>query len=335
MGTTTRPLTRRLTSESMTRRSRDLSSSELAMITSIPRSRVTSSTARATVAKNGFETSSMTRPIVSRLIPRFRLEAISLRWNPSCRAAASTRSAVSGRTPASPLTTRETVLKLTPATRATSRTVGRPVVCRDAWERRGDRSAAVSAPTAAVSFDPRSAFRASSGGSCRPLPAERQGALGHGLESARCAVRPERRTRHRGAPKCDASDRQPLTTVSSGPHHATHRQRCHRSAGRGRSGTTRTAMARSVGTLAGSQPGQQMIAPGAASLVHRDGGSDVQDSQSRGDRRARCRAPRDGRDRERRGPERRAHGRARRRLHARHHRARSRSCSSSRRPSAT
>jgi D-xylose transport system substrate-binding protein len=51
------------------------------------------------------------------------------------------------------------------------------------------------------------------------------------------------------------------------------------------SGTTRTMVARSVGTLAGSQPGQQMIAPGAASLVHRDGGSDVQDSQSRGDRR--------------------------------------------------
>jgi len=50
-----------------------------------------------------------------------------LRWYPSCLIARSTLAAVSGCTPGSWLTTRETVIRLTPATRATSRMVGRLV----------------------------------------------------------------------------------------------------------------------------------------------------------------------------------------------------------------
>ena len=52
--------------------------------------------------------------------------------------ARSTRAAVSGRTPDSPLTTRETVMRLTPAALATSRmvgrgfTIGRPLACASA-----------------------------------------------------------------------------------------------------------------------------------------------------------------------------------------------------------
>src|SRR3954468_12374402 len=52
---------------------------------------------------------------------------MSLRRKPSAAMAALTFSVVSGRTPSSPLTTRDTVLRLTPARRATSRMVGRMV----------------------------------------------------------------------------------------------------------------------------------------------------------------------------------------------------------------
>src|SRR5690606_41274096 len=74
--------------------------------------------------KNGLPTSPMTRPSVDDDCPGRRLRARSLRRNPSCSMAAVTRSVVSGRTPGSLLTTRDTVFNLTPATRATSRIVG-------------------------------------------------------------------------------------------------------------------------------------------------------------------------------------------------------------------
>ena len=51
--------------------------SMLAVMTISRRSRTTSSTARAMVEKNGFATSAMTSPMVSRLTPRLRLDAIS------------------------------------------------------------------------------------------------------------------------------------------------------------------------------------------------------------------------------------------------------------------
>ena len=54
--------------------------------------------------------------------------AASLRWKPSRRIARSTLAAVSGITLASPFTTRDTVIGLTPAARATSRMVGRTVI---------------------------------------------------------------------------------------------------------------------------------------------------------------------------------------------------------------
>src|SRR5882724_11247126 len=57
--------------------------------------------------------------------PRRRLRAPRLRRNPSWSMAASTRVAVPGCTPASPLTTLETVFRLTPASRATSFIVAR------------------------------------------------------------------------------------------------------------------------------------------------------------------------------------------------------------------
>src|SRR5215211_6129926 len=56
--------------------------------------------------------------------PRRRLLATSFRVKPRRSMATSTRAAVSSRTPPSPLTTRDTVLTLTPAVRATSRMVG-------------------------------------------------------------------------------------------------------------------------------------------------------------------------------------------------------------------
>jgi hypothetical protein len=60
-----------------------------------------------------------------RVGPPWRSErATSLRANPSRAIAASTRAAVSARTPASRFTTRETVFRLTPAVLATSRIVG-------------------------------------------------------------------------------------------------------------------------------------------------------------------------------------------------------------------
>src|SRR4030081_1356391 len=57
--------------------------------------------------------------------PRRRLRAPRLRRKPSWSIAASTRVAVPGCTPASPLTTRETVFRLPPASRATSFIVAR------------------------------------------------------------------------------------------------------------------------------------------------------------------------------------------------------------------
>src|SRR5437588_5657879 len=58
-------------------------------------------------------------------LPRRRLSAPTLRRKPSRSIAASTRSVVSACTPGSSLTTRETVLMLTPASRATSLIVAR------------------------------------------------------------------------------------------------------------------------------------------------------------------------------------------------------------------
>src|SRR3954468_21947259 len=57
--------------------------------------------------------------------PRRRLRAPRFRRNPSCSIAAITRSAVSGCTAGSSFTTRDTVLMLTPASRATSLIVAR------------------------------------------------------------------------------------------------------------------------------------------------------------------------------------------------------------------
>src|SRR3954453_5962170 len=62
--------------------------------------------------------------------PRRRLRAPRLRRKPSCSMAAMTRSAVSGCTAGSSLTTRETVLMLTPASLATSLIVARLLAVR-------------------------------------------------------------------------------------------------------------------------------------------------------------------------------------------------------------
>src|SRR6187399_3067960 len=62
--------------------------------------------------------------------PRRRLRAPRLRRKPSCSIAASTRPAVSGWTAGSSFTTLETVLMLTPASRATSFIVARRLAGR-------------------------------------------------------------------------------------------------------------------------------------------------------------------------------------------------------------
>src|SRR3954462_14973385 len=67
----------------------------------------------------------MTSPSVPEDPPWRSDRARSLRSKPSAAIASATRAAVAGATAASPLITRETVLRLTPADRATSRIVGR------------------------------------------------------------------------------------------------------------------------------------------------------------------------------------------------------------------
>src|SRR5215218_1168669 len=66
----------------------------------------------------------MIRPIVEDERPCRSERARSLRWKPSAAIASPTRAAVSAATPDSPLMTRETVFRLTPARCATSRIVG-------------------------------------------------------------------------------------------------------------------------------------------------------------------------------------------------------------------
>src|SRR3954462_12415215 len=66
----------------------------------------------------------MTSPSVPEERPWGSEAARSLRWNPLAAIARGTRAAGGAATPASPLITRETVLRLTPATCATSRIVG-------------------------------------------------------------------------------------------------------------------------------------------------------------------------------------------------------------------
>src|SRR3954447_18355776 len=66
----------------------------------------------------------MIRPIVALERPCRKDRARSLRWKPSAAIASPTRPAVSAATPASPLITRDTVFRLTPARCATSRIVG-------------------------------------------------------------------------------------------------------------------------------------------------------------------------------------------------------------------
>ena len=66
------------------------------------------------------------RPIVRVSLPDLRLAAMSLRRKPSFWIDWATLSAIAGSTEATWLTTRETVLRLTPASAATSTIVGRP-----------------------------------------------------------------------------------------------------------------------------------------------------------------------------------------------------------------
>src|SRR3954464_13666251 len=66
----------------------------------------------------------MIRPIVALERPWRSERARPFRWTPRARMASPTRAAVPVATPASPLITRETVFRLTPARCATSRIVG-------------------------------------------------------------------------------------------------------------------------------------------------------------------------------------------------------------------
>ena len=126
-GTISSPSTRCSQKRRTRCRSRSPSSSELAVIASIPRPRATSSTPPAIAEQNGFDISSKTSPKRPERRPCRRARTRSLRRKPSRAIASCTTSAVSRRTPGSSLTTRETVFTLTPASAATSLIVGRDV----------------------------------------------------------------------------------------------------------------------------------------------------------------------------------------------------------------
>ena len=127
------PSTPRAMNASASSRSRSASSSELPTSVSTPRSRAASSTPRCTEPKNGLLTSSKITPMRRRLAigaaQGAGREVVAVAEHVD---GARTRSARSSRTPAPPLTTRDTVLRLTPATAATSRMVGRGARCRSA-----------------------------------------------------------------------------------------------------------------------------------------------------------------------------------------------------------
>lgn len=124
-GTTIRMLTRRARNLSVRARSRSGSSAEEPMSRVSPRSRTVSSMARATAPKKGLARSGMTRPMVVSGPPTRMLRAIRFGWKPSLATAASTCSLVCAEAGPSSLRTRETVLALTPTSRATSARVGR------------------------------------------------------------------------------------------------------------------------------------------------------------------------------------------------------------------
>jgi hypothetical protein len=97
----------------------------LAENTTIPRSRASFSTARCTAAENGLATSSSSRAIAA-VRPSVRSSrAPGCGRKPSSSIARCTLTASAVETPGSSLTTRETVFRLTSASWATSRMVGR------------------------------------------------------------------------------------------------------------------------------------------------------------------------------------------------------------------
>ncbi len=102
------------------------SSSELPAKVTTERVRATSSTPRWMAEKNGFETSSKIRPSEADMrLARRSVPAVWLCRYPSNSTARCTFTASSGATGGLPLTTRETVLRLTPARPATSFIVAR------------------------------------------------------------------------------------------------------------------------------------------------------------------------------------------------------------------
>src|SRR3954451_16535294 len=126
----------------------------------------------------------MTSPIAPAR-PWRRLRAMSLRAKPRSVMAASTRAAVSARTPGSWLTTRETVFRLTPAVLATSRMVGRTIAVLSL---RGDGADNV------VSGSPRRAYSVSDNVVNQP-DSRVSGAFRSGPAPGRDALR----TTHRGS----------------------------------------------------------------------------------------------------------------------------------------
>src|ERR1700709_1382653 len=91
-------------------------------------------------------------PIVEVACDCRRAEAGSLRGNPSCSMAALILAGVSGEAPGSPLTTRDTVLMLTPHSAATSLIVGRrnAVLASSPWVNVGPPGRIISAASLPV-----------------------------------------------------------------------------------------------------------------------------------------------------------------------------------------
>src|SRR5918999_1645697 len=108
----------------------------------------------------------MTRPMVADGRPRRRFLAMSFARYPRASTAPRTRDSVSGRTPASWFTTRETVLRLTPASLATSTIVGRSLI---------------PAPDAILGLRQRCQTRSQALPASRCQASDRSGTVAHGM----------------------------------------------------------------------------------------------------------------------------------------------------------
>ena len=172
--------------------------------------------------------SPMISPIVGVIDPERRFAAMSLRRKPNCVTADITRAAIAASTVSTPFTTRDTVLRLTCARRATSIMVGRrpdcaPINCRRSRRARRRRrsSPARRSGFADVRLRPRSCRGGVTGAGGRHASADR--GRGNpdrlvGTRSASCATTTPASSNRARSPVTSAIPRSPADTVTiAGP----------------------------------------------------------------------------------------------------------------------